>query len=154
MDSSAVFIKHSSLRPNAGFTLLEMMLVASGIAILASIPLFVLDQSEQGNSVALSAVLVAHTLSDARDFARGGNGDSAWGASVTQTEVILFRGDSYALRTESLSTKFPSSLDVTGATEIVFAQTTGEPTPTGTVTLHAGQNETTITIGEHGRITY
>jgi hypothetical protein len=92
---------------------------------------------------------VVETLRRAQAFTVSGKRDSVWGAHFTGTDMTLFAGASYATRLTQYDEVhvFPSSLSVSGLTDVVFDALTGATSTTGTIVLSVdatGQSKTIV----------
>ncbi len=139
------------------FTLLELMLAITIIAIIAAGVIALDIPAQQRNDLDTARNSIIQTLRSARSKARAVDGDVSWGVSIQPSTFVLFKGASYASRDTSYdeATEMPQTLAPSGLSEIVFAKRTGDPTNTGTITLTSKTNEQrTITINAKGMIDY
>src|SRR3989338_510991 len=120
-----------------GFTLVELLLSVAVIGILTAgvlgFSLFLLRSNDM--ELALSAT--AQTLRRAQTLARSGQHDGAWGVKLQSETITIFHGNSYANRDSSLDevTDLPSTIAVSGLTEVTYAAATGTPSSAGVTTL-------------------
>lgn len=137
-----------------GFTVIEVSLVVSLIFIVGAFffPLSI--------SFLQAQVLDEHTdglvsaLRKAQAHAFYARNDSAFGIKILSESYVLFQGTSYASRTTSEDQIFttPDSISMTGLSEIVFAEHTGLPDVSGTITVSLEDRERRIDINAYGRI--
>ena len=138
-----------------GFTLFELLLSISIIAVIAGGILALDIPAQQRNDLDTTRDAIVQSLYSAQMRARGVDGDSAWGVSLQNNTITLFKGSSYATRdtTRDETTEIPGTLVATGLSEIVFTKLSGNPTPTGTITLTSKTNEMrTLSINTMGLV--
>ena len=138
-----------------GFTLFELLLSISIIAAIAGGILALDIPAQQRNDLDTTRDAIVQSLYSAQMRARGVDGDSAWGVSLQNNTITLFKGSSYATRdtTRDETTEIPGTLVATGLSEIVFTKLSGNPTPTGTITLTSKTNEMrTLSINTMGLV--
>ncbi|MBI5222369.1 MAG: type II secretion system protein [Candidatus Magasanikbacteria bacterium] len=146
-----------SLQTCRGFTLLELLLSIAVISVVAGVALPVSRAFQARNDLDIAAASAAQTLRRAQVLAQGMDGDISWGTRVQSGSITLFRGASYATRDASFDEVFdvPTTITLSGLTEVVFSKFTGDPTTTGTFTLTSSDNEVmNLTINTKGTITY
>lgn len=141
-----------------GFTLIEVLLSAALIALVAGISAPVYQSFQIKNDLDIAQNTIGQTLRRAQILSQSVDGDVPWGVKIQTGSVVLFKGASYAVRDAGFNEIFdvPSNIIPSGLTEIIFAKFSGLPPAAGTVTLTAAQiNETrTIAINEKGTILY
>lgn len=130
-----------------GVSLIELILVVAIISILvvsySSIgsSFFVRNQLQNKVNELTSSVRIAqiNTIS--------AKGNSRWGVTVTGGQIVLFKGDSYALRDPIFDEKYsiPSSISITPF-EVVFEKLTGNSTGALTITVSSNLGESTQVI--------
>ncbi len=148
---------HTTIKKRKGFTLLELMLAITIIAIIAAGVIALDIPAQQRNDLDTARNSIIQTLHSARSKARAVDGDVSWGVSIQSSTFVLFKGASYASRDTSYdeATDMPQTLVPSGLSEIVFVKRTGDPTSTGTITLTSKTNEQrTITLNAKGMIDY
>ncbi len=85
------------------------------------------------------------------------DGDSMWGVHVATGSILIYKGSSYVTRDESLdeNTEIPTSIVVSGLTNVTFNKQTGLPQSTGTTTFTSITNEArNVTINQKGMVDY
>lgn len=140
-----------------GFTLVEVLLSAVIIGSLAAISIPIYNSFAVRNDLDLATQQVVGTLRRAQTYARGVKEDSAWSVRVQATDVRLYMGTDFNGRTQSFDepVDLPSSMTVSGLSDVQFAKLTAAPNTTGTITLTSTNNETrTITINAKGMVEY
>lgn len=140
-----------------GFTLIELLLSVAMISIIAGISLPVYVSFQTRNELATTSSAVVEMLRRAQNYARTGVNDSQWGVAVASSTTTLFKGSSYASRDTSYDEvlTLAGSLTASGLGEVVFAELTGVPSTTGTITLTSSTNDTDVlTLNAKGVVTY
>lgn len=117
----------SAVNPNAGFTLIEALIVIGILAVLfsAGLPVglnFYYDSQFESEYNTLTSMLQL-----ARNLAMANYNQSNFGISINEENFIIFQGSSFAARTVSQDRSFPraTSITVTGPSELVFTQLSG-----------------------------
>lgn len=138
------------------FTLFELLLSMSLIAMIAvfAIPFF---QSFQfSNELEVANDIVAQSLRRAQLLSANGENDSSWGVYVQSGSVTIFEGTSYATRVVASDeiSEISTRVNIAGLQEIVFQKLTGETANVGTIILSIAGDTRNININSKGRITY
>jgi prepilin-type N-terminal cleavage/methylation domain-containing protein len=139
------------------FTLIEILLSLSVIAILAGVLAPVYLSFQTRNDIDIAAGAVTRTLRRAQQLSFNSEGDSAWGMNLASGEVVLFKGASYAARDSAYDEIFsiPTNISFTGTSSVVFSKFYGLPGAATTINLTSVNNETkTININAKGSISY
>ncbi len=140
-----------------GFTLIEVLLSTIIIGALAAISLPIYNSFAVRNDLDLATQQVANTLRRAQIYARGIEEDSAWSVRVQPSSVTLYKGTNFVGRTTSFDepVTIPSSMTISGLSDVQFAKLTAAPNSTGNITLTSANNETrTISINAKGMVDY
>jgi prepilin-type N-terminal cleavage/methylation domain-containing protein len=140
-----------------GFTLIEMMLSVSIIAMLSALSLPVYASFQARNDLDIATQSIAESLRRAQVYSRGMQNDSQWGVEVQSTAATLFKGGVFASRdaTYDEATTIPTTITVGGVSEILFTKLTGMPATTGNITLSNANGDTrTVTINAKGMVSY
>ena len=140
-----------------GFTLIEMLLSVTIIAVLAGLSLPVFHAFATRNDLDIADEQVAITLRRAQAYARGTNGDSPWSVNIQSGAVTLYKGIVFASRdtTYDESITIPGSIAVSGLSAVHFAKMTGLPNSTGSIILTSNNNDTrTVTVNGKGMVSY
>ena len=130
-----------------GFTLIELMVVVALIFLLSGLILPTSYSFLQKSEIRDQLRNVESSLRKAQAVSITDRGDSSSGIKFSQTNYILFEGESYLNRREAMDTvfNFPVAISVAGAQEVVFQKTTGLPVFPGLIG-HWNFNEATGTI--------
>lgn len=132
-----------------GFTLIELLISIGIFAVLASatIPFsatfFMRAQVHNKTNELVGAIRTAQAN------AQTGKNDSSWGVRITESDITLFSGASYASRTPAFDHVYtiPSTVSVSGLvnTDILFSAVAGTSSVTGTVTI-TGNEGTSVAV--------
>ena len=141
-----------------GFTLFEILLVVTLVAILATtlfgLPVRFADSL--GADAAIQTVGVA--AERAQSLAYAMVGDQAWSIHVASSSAVVFQGATYASRDESADEVFvfPVSISVATASDndIIFGKGTGVPAGDATIRLMRNDLDREVTISSGGLIFY
>jgi prepilin-type N-terminal cleavage/methylation domain-containing protein len=137
-----------------GFSLVEVLLSMAIMAIvgLTAVPFYSRFFSQ--NAVANTYDQLTGELRKAQLYAMTGKQAGSWGVHNGGTQLMLFQGSTYAARNTSFDETFTVNGNVTisGFTDIIFAQVTGLPNTTATITVKAINIQKTITVNAQGAI--
>lgn len=149
--------KNRENHEETGFTLLEVILFIALIGILAGTFFSVFTNFQITTDLDLASLSLVQSLRRAQFLAQGVFQDSDWGVKTESERITIFKGASFSGRDASQDEiiDFPSALEVSGNTEIVFEKLSGEPDLTGLITLSttSGTNRE-ISLNEKGTISY
>lgn len=145
-----------AFRNKIGFTLLEVLLVISLIAIVSGIGVPVYQSFQIRNDLSVATNTIAQSLRRAQLLSQAVEGDAMWGVYVSGGSITLFQGADYVTRNISYDEVFdlPTVITPTGLIEIVFDKFTGIPQDAGSLVLTSVNDSTTITINEKGIVGY
>ena len=151
--------KTYNLKANFGFSLIEVLLVVSSIAILAGISIPIYQSFQTRNDLDIAVTTIAQSLRRAQVLAQASAGDISYGVRVQTGSITIFKGINYSGRDTSSDELFdmPKNITITpnGFFEIVFAKMTGLPMGSGSFTLTSSTNESRIiTINSKGMVSY
>jgi len=140
-----------------GFTLLEVLLSVTIIAMVAglSLPFYLSFQTR--NELDISTTTVVDMLRRAQNYSRNGNGDSQWGVALQSGNATLFKGSSYSARDTSYDETWSmGAVTNAGMSEVTYSKVAAAPNTSGTITLTSTPtNETrTITLNAKGMVNY
>ena len=129
-----------------GTTLLELMLVVLLLGVLLSVTVPISFRFYNTQGLTEVARTVQNTVRMAQLKAQYDIHDSAVGVKLFPSQIVLFQGNSYALRTASLDEviQFDPPLSLSGDDEVVFARISG--IPVAAVALSFAQRNSTSTV--------
>ena len=107
--------------------------------------------------MSLTTTNIVQSLRRAQALSQSGDRSGSWGVHLQNGEITMFQGSSYALRNNTLDEISKISLAITfsGVDEVTFAELSGEPSTTGTITVTSNINEArNITINEKGILNF
>ena len=144
-----------------GFTLIELMIVVALIIMFSALTLPMSFSFFQEATLKDQVRNLENSLRKAQAMAITGREDSSAGVKITQSECIIFEGESYEKRREEadITIPFPVALSVSGADEIVFQKSTGllafppvPPEEEVSIIVTFGDSSKEITINSQGKI--
>jgi prepilin-type N-terminal cleavage/methylation domain-containing protein len=139
-----------------GFTLIEMLLSVSIIAMLVGLSVPVYASFVGRNDLDVTRQGIVESLRRAQVYARAVEGDSTWGVAIVSGKAVVFKGASYAARDTAFDENIiiNSTITPSGLGEVVFAKLSGAPSTSGTATLtQTTNNESrTVTINAKGMV--
>lgn len=141
----------------SGFTLLEVLISITIIAILTIVSAPFYFSIQMQNDLNLAEAAIAQTLRRAQVLSRTVSYDTPWGVYVENGAITLFKGLSFSMRDISFDevTDLSSNLIVSGVQETIFTKLNGFPQTTGTITITSPNSESiSITINDKGAISY
>jgi len=140
-----------------GFTLIEILLSITCIAIISAISIPIYQSFQNRNDLNITADTLVQGLRRAQVLAQASEGDTSAGVKIETSSITIFRGTSFVLRDSAWDEAFaiPSSITPTGLNEIVFSRLFGLPSTTGNIILSSNIDENkTININGKGMLTY
>lgn len=140
-----------------GFTLLEILLSVSLLAIIGGMVIPSYHTFIVRNDLDIATVTLAHNLRRAQSLSQSADGDMTWGVHVGVGSILIYKGASYILRDSSFdeNTQIPTTIVPTGINEVTFSKVFGIPNATGTFSLTSQANEQrNVTINEKGMVDY
>ncbi|MBU1032419.1 MAG: hypothetical protein ABII13_03730 [Patescibacteria group bacterium] len=139
-----------------GFTLVELLLVIAGGAIIAGLMIPVAVSFYNNQQVDDMANSLKVTLRRARTFAVAQRNDSRYGVRIEPGSFVLFQGASYAARNTSTQEIFtiPSNLNVTSSrNEFVFSKLYGTSTASSNIVITGlGSRSVTLSVATSGKV--
>ena len=147
--------KSKSQKTKIGFSLIEILVVISIFAIIATVASTNLNGKKQKIILEQAQASVVQAFEEARSKAATGFGEEKHGVHVEQTKVIVFEGDSYVPGTGN-EIALPSSVltDQTDMT-IIFTRISAEPDTDKDepiIITHTNGETKTIILTEDGKI--
>jgi len=140
-----------------GFTLIDVLLVATLIILVGGLSLGMLTLTQTRNQLDIATQSVVEALRKARVFSQATVEDGEWGVWVASGVVVVFQGSSYISRDIAWDeeTTFASTVIPSGQTEMIFARVTGTPLTGATLTLTGPRGESRdIIVNTKGMISY
>jgi prepilin-type N-terminal cleavage/methylation domain-containing protein len=140
-----------------GFTLIEVLLVIAVITIIAGLTLPISQLYQNKNDLQVATQITVQSLRRAQILSQSQEYDDTWGVNIASGTISIFRGASYAGRTDGFDEDFTISTGITpsGVSEVVYAKLTGLPGTTGTITLTAGNGDASnVVVNAKGMISY
>ena len=148
-----------NLKSDAGFTMIEVLVVMGLVAIVGSLALFLSMDSYRASSFRADRDLLITLLQHARAQAIHNvcaspscTDGKPHGVHIQSDAYVLFEGSSYAPE-DAMNAPFQHSpLTSVSGPDIVFSALSGNPVATGTITLTAARHTSVITVNPFGRI--
>ncbi|RJQ34678.1 hypothetical protein C4566_01870, partial [Candidatus Parcubacteria bacterium] len=105
-----------------GFTAIELILVIVFVAFLSGITIPMYGKFQTTNSLDLSVIKIVQTLRRAQILSQANDGDSNWGVSIGQDQILLFKGMSSTTRNTDFDEIFTldNNIEFSGEQDIVF----------------------------------
>jgi Tfp pilus assembly protein FimT len=158
MESLNIFKSDKSFfilpKSGTGFTLIEITLVIALIIIIFGFGLTISFDSFRKNYLKTERDTLISVLQKARGEAINNVNDTQHGFYFDGTDYVLFEGSSSPGTQELKITKNPS-ITISGLTEVVFEQLSGDANSVGDIILSDGINPAvTININQEGRINW
>ncbi len=144
-------------KKNLGFTLLEMLLSVSVLALVAGIATPIYQSFQVRNDLEIAKNVVVESLRRAQALSTAGESDNTWGVYIGGGAITIFQGANYAGRVLGFDEVFDISGSIvpSGIGEVVFTKLQGIPNTTGTIALTSNTNETrNITINTKGMVDF
>lgn len=131
-----------------GFTLVEVLLVLGLVSIVGGISVPLYREFQIRNDLNLAMEQTVQGLRRAQILSQAAQNDDEWGFYVPAG--TLYKGRSYETRNVAYDEVYPmpSNIGTTGLTEVSYTKTTGRANGTGTITLHATNDETRSIVVE------
>lgn len=141
----------------AGFTLMEILLVMALLVIVASFSLPIFTAVQSRSDLDNTAIMIAQTLRRAQILTQAVDGDTTWGVYLAAGSLTLFKGSSFASRETNYDEVFDLATNITPSdlTEIVYSKFYGLPQVTGAITLTSiNNNIKTLNLNAKGAVDY
>jgi len=143
-------------KSGAGFTLIEVLVSISIIAILAGISVPAYKVLQEKNNLETAKITITSALRRAQVLAQASKDDSEWGLHIEAGQGTIFRGADYSSRDIQSDENFSLSLQVafSGLSDIIFSKLFGFPQTNGAITLTNANETKDITINQKGLIDF
>lgn len=117
-----------------GFTVIEVLLVISLMAIAAGVALPAGRHLLVRNDLATSTITLRQTMRRAQHLADSNSHDSDWGVRAEAGRVVLFKGATYSTRDTDFDEVYEisNSLIIGGDQEVVFSRVDAATVPAST----------------------
>ena len=128
-------------RTRKGFALVEVLLVVGILSIVGGISVPLYREFQIRNDLNLAMEQTVQGLRRAQILSQSAENDSEWGFFVPAG--TLYKGKTYTSRDTAFDEVYPmpSSIGTTGLLEVSYSKTGGRASNTGTITLHATNDE-------------
>ncbi|MCX6714011.1 MAG: hypothetical protein NTV48_02810, partial [Candidatus Vogelbacteria bacterium] len=95
-----ILIRRKKTRPSlvSGFSLIEVLLVVSSIAILAGISIPIYQSFQTRNDLDIAVTTIAQSMRRAQVLAQASAGDISYGVRVQTGSITIFKGINYSGR--------------------------------------------------------
>ena len=152
MASRKTYIPNSQ----SGFTLMELLIVLAIMATLAALGLFVSMDFYRSYAFQSEEHMLVSLLEKARGASLNNADQSAHGVHVEAGKYVYFVGSTYdPVSSQNQIVGGSSAVSNNGPVDVVFAQATGETTPTTvTITDKNSPKTANITINSEGGINW
>ncbi len=139
------------MKSTRGVTLIELLLVVAIIAIVGATTIPVGSGFYRRSGFRDVVSEVAASLRTAQINAVSGKAGDSWGVRVIASEIIIFKGSSYATRDTAFDQKYkiPGSVNVTDS-EVVYSYPSGNPGQTTVITVTSANQSNTLEVNEVG----
>lgn len=126
-----------------GFTLLELLLSVSILAILVAITAPILIAFQRNNDIDLTADTLSQVLRRAQILSQAINNDDSWGVKIDNNNIILFKGNSFIGRNQNYDETFSTSNSITfsGINEIIYNKFSGDTTGGSIIMTNTTENK-------------
>lgn len=136
-----------------GFTMIELIIVIVLMAILSALSAPIYNKFQNTNNVELANIQASQALRRAQILSQASSGDSAWGVYIGNSQITLFKGNTYVTRDTNFDEIYQivDSIKVSGLNEVVFEKFSGQTQNVGDIIFSINENfNKTITINGKG----
>ncbi len=130
-----------------GFTLIEVLLALSVVAIIAAISVTSLSNFNKDKALTIEVEKVLSLVTKARSLTLAAKDDSGYGVHFEDRKAVLFKGASYSssaatnqIQLLNDEVKISAIALTGGATDVVFQKLSGATAQNGTITLTSVRN--------------
>jgi prepilin-type N-terminal cleavage/methylation domain-containing protein len=138
------------------FSLLELLIVIAIFSIFVGMGTSVYYSMKSHTNLELGTSSMVEAVRFAESSSQSGKADSKWGVKILTNKIIIFKGDSYALRDTSFDSIFdlPAGVSGSGLSEIIFEKVSGATANTGTIVLTNGTESKNLVVNSAGTVSY
>lgn len=135
-----------------GFTVLELLLVIVIISFLSLMTVSFYSRFINQNAASNTVDQLVGSLRKAQTYAMAGRQNNNWGVYYGNSQIVLFAGNTYAGRVTGFDESFdvPSSVAVSGFTQMYYSRITGLPSASQLITVSSGNTSKTVTVNLQG----
>jgi prepilin-type N-terminal cleavage/methylation domain-containing protein len=139
-----------------GFTIIEMLLVVAVLTIILLVASPLYGSLNNSNQFDAATNILVQDLYQAQTHSRNQFQDSQWGVAVNGQVITLFSGATYASRNTANDVTYtvPSSIALSGSSQVVYSKLYGLPTATGAFGVSGGGRTGTVTVNSKGTVEY
>jgi len=147
--------------PRRGFTLLELLISLGVLALLGTLGMVSFLNSRNSRDLVVTSQNALSVLRDAQARTLAGEDASVWGVHLEQSQVVLFRGATYAGATSTDPHPLSANIEIVnialvgGGSDVLFRRLDGTTTQSGTFDVRVRGSATMvnrITIDASGKV--
>ena len=137
-----------------GFSLLEALIALTILIIIMATAMPIMAEFYFNYRITTATQDLVSSLRKAQALSMTNQFEDTYGIYIDTDKYILFRGSDFASRNSDFDEEifYSEALTVSGADEVVFAQLSGRPTATSTITISDGSITKNITINSEGLV--
>lgn len=136
---------------SAGFTLIELILVIGLIAVIGATASPFLSNFILRNNYETTTDKLLSTLRKAQQYSVQGKNNVMWGTCLSGSVIRLYRG-SCSSPTFAEDFDVPSTITITGFTDITFSRLRGEPSSILAITITSAIGTRSVSVNAAGMI--
>jgi Tfp pilus assembly protein FimT len=140
----------SKKQNNSGFTIVELLLILAIVAIMSAATTPFMSRIVSQNNMDVTVDNIISSLRKAQSYSVNGRDGSSWGVCIYNSSVIRMFSGTCGSPTHSEDFSIPSSIDVTGFSEVTFSKLRGDASSTQTITITSPLETMTIDINAVG----
>lgn len=137
----------------SGFTFIELLISIAVIGVILTVVVDGLVSFRRSLDINQAADGVVAQLREARRRTIESKNASQWGVHVVSTSTILFSGSAYgASGVDNEGFVLPSTVTISGLSDVVFKRISGDTDNAGALTLTQGANTKVINVRSSGLV--